>query len=417
MKKNKKFLFIIIFIFVAIFFTLNFLDEIFWTGFDKREKNEDFSYEDNSNKNKKDESSDLEAIPDIDIEKDMTVTISVTGDVMVHMPQVRSAFDSSSNSYDFTSVFEEIKPYISSSDISIANLETVIAGNEYGFSGFPRFNSPEELLKALNDTGFDILSTANNHSIDKGKKGIINTIDNIEKYNMVSVGTYKESTDRVLIKEINGIKLGILAYTYGCNGLEVLLTEEELDYMVNIIDEERIRNDIKLTEDMGVDMTIVLMHWGNEYQLEPSEEQILLGSNMITWGADIILGSHPHVIQRSEIIEHNGERKFIIYSMGNFISNQRRETMKNSRRKYTEDGIIVTLTLEKDSSMGRTSIKDVDYIPTWVYRYSENGKLMYKIMPTIDYMDNSNDNIQILDESVLNKIKESYTQTMKRMSR
>ena len=336
---------------------------------------------------------------------------------MLHMPQVRSGFDPESNSYDFASVFQEIKPYISSSDIAIANLETVIAGNEYDFSGFPRFNSPKEILKALNETGFDVLATANNHSIDQGKKGIINTINNIQKYNMTNVGTYKEPTDRVLIKKANGITLGILAYTHGCNGLESLLTGEELDYMVNIIDEERIEKDIRLTEAMDVDMTLVLIHWGNEYQLEPSQEQMLLGSNMLKWGADIVLGSHPHVIQRSEIIQQGGEKKFIAYSMGNFVSNQRRETMSNSRGKYTEDGIIISLQLEKDKFRGETTIKDVDYIPTWIHRYNTYGKLEYKVMPTVDYIHGSNNDGEGLEQSVISKIKESHKQTMGKMNK
>ncbi len=427
MKKNKMLLFIMILIFITVFFSLNFFADKLWTGLGKGEKNEDFLSEDDNYKKggyvelekipELEKILELVKIPELDVAKDITATISVTGDIMFHMPQIRSGYNSESDSYDFTSVFEEIEPYISPSDIAIANLETVVAGNEYSFSGFPRFNSPEEILKAIGETGFDVLSTANNHSIDRGKTGIINTIDFIKKYNMTNVGTYKEPTQRVLIKEVNGIKLGLISYTYGCNGLESLLTDEELNYMVNIIDEEKIKEDIQLAETMGVDMTLVLIHWGNEYQLEPSEEQKTLGRKMLEWGADIILGSHPHVIQKSEIVQHNGEKKFIIYSMGNFISNQRRETISNSRAKYTEDGIIITLELIKHGLTGRTTIKDVDFIPTWVYRYKEDGKLTYKIVPTVDYVDVSSTNNDELSQTVLSKIKESYEQTMKKMDK
>lgn len=413
MKRNKTLLFIMILIFVTVFFSLNFFMDKIGTGRDKKDNSNRFLSEDNITRIgghvQPEELSNLEVVEKV------TATISVTGDIMLHMPQVRSGFNLESNNYDFVSVFEDIKPYISSSDIAIANLETVVAGEQYGFSGFPRFNSPEEILKALKETGFDVLTTANNHSIDQGKKGIINTIDSIEKYNMTNVGTYKEPTNRIVIKEINGIKLAILAYTYGCNGLESLLTHEEMNYMVNIIDEVRIKEDIEMADTIGVDMTLVLIHWGNEYQLEPSQQQIVLGSNMVKWGADVILGSHPHVIQKSEIVQQDGQNKFIIYSMGNFISNQRRETMSNSRGRYTEDGIILTLQFEKDRFRGETTIKDVDYIPTWVHRYYEYGKLEYKIVPTIDYIDGSQNNGKNLDQTVLSRVKGSYEQTIKKM--
>lgn len=416
MKNNRTLLFIMILIFVTVFFSLNFFGDELWTGLHKGEKNVDFSSE-NDDSSRKDRDYKLEDPPKIEFVKEITATISVTGDLMFHMPQIRSGYNSQSDSYDFTSVFEEIAPYVSSSDIAIANLETVVAGKEHGFSGFPRFNSPEEVLEALSETGFDILSTANNHSIDRGKKGIVNTIDYIEKYNMTNVGTYKEPTSRVLVKEVNGIKLGLLSYTYGCNGLESLLTSEELDYMVNIIYEERIKEDIQQADTMGVDMTLVLIHWGNEYQLEPSEEQKVLAAKMLEWGADIILGSHPHVIQKSEMVQLDGEKKFVIYSMGNFISNQRRETISNSRGKYTEDGVIITLELLKNKVSGTTTINDVDFIPTWVHRYWENGELIYKIVPTNDYIGETSTDGDELSQTVLSKIKKSYEQTMKKMNK
>lgn len=346
------------------------------------------------------------------IPPNIEITIAATGDIMFHSPQIKGAYNPETKGYDFNYSFEHVKKYIESADLAIGNFETVTAGEEYKYQGYPTFNSPKSTVTALKDAGFDILSTANNHSIDKGKKGIINTIENIMEHNLVNVGTYREPTDEVLIQDINGIRAAILSYTYGCNGLEVLLTPEELSYMVNIIDEDKIKYDIEKADEAQVDTTIVFIHWGNEYQREPSEYQIELADKMIEWGADIILGSHPHVIQRSEIREHNGENKFIIYSMGNFISNQRRETLSIGNRKYTEDGIIVKLTLEKDFSLERTIIKDVDYIPTWVYRYGESGVQKHVILPTSEYIEQDNDNFS---REVLNMIEESYNNTIELM--
>ena len=247
------------------------------------------------------------------------ITILAVGDIMFHMPQVKGA--KTNDTYDFSNSFKYVKKHIENSDLALANFETVVAGNHRGFSGFPRFNSPTETVKALKDAGFDVISTANNHSIDQGVDGIISTIDSINDYGLESIGTYKDQQRAGLIKEINNIRLGLLSYTYGLNGLESLLPSNK-SYMVNLIDEELIKNDINELDDK-VDLTIVFIHWGNEYQKHPSSYQVELGDKMIEWGADIILGSHPHVIQEARIINYEDEDKYIIYSIGNFLSNQK----------------------------------------------------------------------------------------------
>lgn len=340
-----------------------------------------------------------------------TATILAVGDIMLHLPQIRSSYDKDTNSYDFTDVFKYVKPYISSSDISIANLETVTYGNHIGFSGFPRFNSPVEILYALKYAGFNILNTANNHSIDRGKDGIINTINYIESYGMKNIGTYKEPTENILVEDVNGIKIAFLSYSYGFNGLESLLTEEELQYMVSKIDEVKIKKDIEKAKALQSDIIVVYIHWGNEYDREPSEYQVSLGRNMINWGANIVFGSHPHVIQRAEIIEKNGKDNFIIYSLGNFLSNQRFESMGN---KYTEDGIMVRVELEKDMDKGETIIKNIDYIPTWVRRYNEGNNLKYAIIPIKNFLDNE-ELYTKLNENEKLRIYESFEDTMEMM--
>ncbi|HSH36784.1 CapA family protein [Schnuerera sp.] len=340
-------------------------------------------------------------------EKITTATLLAVGDIMFHMPQVRAAYDPDTKAYDFKNVFQYVKRYIDSADLSIANFETVTAGNEIGFFGFPRFNSPEETLKAIKYAGFDILTTANNHALDQGKEGLLNTIEVIKREGMKNIGTYKEPNTQILIEEINDIKIALLSYSYGFNGLEYTLTEEELSYIVNKIDEDIIKNDIKIAKNLEADVVVIYVHWGNEYQKYPSEYQIGLGRKMIEWGANIVLGSHPHVVQETEIINYNGKDNFIIYSMGNFLSNQRKETMDN---KYTEDGIMVKIELEKNHSNNDTIIKDIVYIPTWVRRYTNNG-LKYEILPIEDFLEDEELYYKI-DEVEIKRIKESLNNTL-----
>lgn len=344
--------------------------------------------------------------------KIVTSTILATGDIMFHMPQVRSAYDANNKTYDFTDVFKYVKRHIESADLSISNFETVTAGSEIGFSGFPNFNSPEATLIAIKDAGFQVLTTANNHCLDQGKKGLINTIDAIGEQDMKNIGTYKEPDTPILIEEINEIKLALLSYTYGFNGMEYTLTEEEQGYMVNKIDEDKIKTDIESAKVLGADMVVVFIHWGNEYQGEPSEEQIELGRKMVEWGANIIFGSHPHVIQKTEIINHDGKDNFIIYSMGNFLSNQRKEIMNN---KYTEDGIMVKVEIEKDFSKGETIIKDIKYIPTWVRRYKDNNRLKYEIIPIEDFLEDEGLQVRLKKNETI-RIKESFHDTMRWMT-
>lgn len=355
---------------------------------------------------------ELEEIPERPEEpKFSSIKLLAVGDIMFHSPQYRAAFNKETNSYDFNPTFRYIKKYVEEANIALGNFETVTRGDGVSFSGFPRFNTPKESLLALKETGFDILSTANNHCIDQGKKGLINTIDNINEYKMKNIGTYKEPGDNILIEDVEGVKIGFLSYTYGLNGLDSLLKAEELAYMVNRIDEEKIKGDIEKLKSLDVDLITVFIHWGNEYQREPSAYQLELGSKMVEWGANIILGSHPHVIQKSQIINKDGKDNFIIYSMGNFLSNQRKETMNNP---YTEDGVMINLEIEKNLNSSETIIKSVQYIPTWVHRYRDsNGKLSYEIIPINDYINGELD--IVIANSLKERIMKSYNDTMGKM--
>lgn len=336
------------------------------------------------------------------------INISVTGDIMFHSTQLKAAYDNESKTYKFDSVFEKVKPYFEDADLAIANFETVTGGKETKYSGYPTFNTPENVLDTLKGIGIDILTTANNHCLDRRKEGLIKTIDEMDKRDIDHLGTYKNGEREVFVTEIDGINIGILSYTYGCNGMESTLSAEELNNMVNIINEDRIKNDIDILKSKNVDYIISFMHWGNEYNRTASEKQRNLADKMIAWGVDAILGSHPHVIQESEIKEIDGEKKLVVYSMGNFVSNQRRETLKGSYVKYTEDGVIINLALEKNFETGKTILTNVKYTPTWVNRYKENGKFIYDIIPI------EKDNVKLYP-NLENKLIDSYNNTMTQM--
>ncbi|MEW8973693.1 MAG: CapA family protein [Tissierellaceae bacterium] len=343
---------------------------------------------------------------DLKEENIKNIDLLAVGDIMFHIPQIKSA-KIKDGSYDFVPVFKHVREYIEGADIAIANFETVTV-DERRYSGFPRFNSPGASILALKEIGFDILSTANNHSLDQGKQGVISTLKNIEDVGLKSIGTYNEPQTELFVEEVQGINIGFLSYTYGVNGLEATLSKEELSYMINLIDEDKIEKDISDLREREVDIIVVFIHWGYEYHREPSKYQIELGNKMIGWGANIVLGSHPHVIQRAETIDYNGKNNFVIYSMGNFISNQSEITTGNP---YTEDGVMVKINIEKNLESGETSIKDIDYIPTWVHKFKEEGKLKYEILP-VPYILSEDLNLDLNEKTML-KIKRSYVDTMK----
>lgn len=335
--------------------------------------------------------------------------ILAVGDIMFHMPQINAAKTTTGN-YDFNPVFRHVKKYIEGADIALGNFETVTAGDELGFSGFPRFNSPVDTLIALKNTGFDILSTANNHSLDRGKDGIINTINVMNNTGLRNIGTFKDNNRSLIIEEINDIRIGLLSYTTSLNGLDSLLSKED-SYMVNKFDEEKIIEDINYLKEQNVDMIVAYLHWGYEYYEEPTEYQRELGRSLLEQGIDIILGSHPHVVQRSEMINIDGKDKFIVYSMGNFLSNQRYETMGN---QYTEDGVMIEITLNKNFDTNVTSIQEVMFRPTWVYRFRNADGLNYEILPVGDVLVDLNN--QTLPNNVISRIQKSYSDTLSTIS-
>jgi len=310
----------------------------------------------------------------IDQDSTTSVTISFVGDLMCHSPQFQFA-QISKDSFDFKPVFREVKKYLTKANLTIGNLETTISGKESRYSGYPLFNTPEEYLEALKDAGFDILLTANNHSLDRGKKGLLRTVEMIKKNGLESVGSYNSQQDRdsIRIYEINGIKIAILAYTYGLNGNYIAKNEK---YLVNVIDTTLLKKDILDSRNKYADIILVYFHFGNEYQRNPSSFQKEIVKRAIDYGADLIIGSHPHVIQPIEYFSSNKNKigkGLIAYSLGNFISNQ--------RWRYSDAGIILNLTITKNILTQEVRFSNTDIIPTWVYKGKLENKDQFVILP------------------------------------
>lgn len=310
-------------------------------------------------------------------EADSILTIMFTGDIMGHDGQILSAWDDSAGTYSYDSVFRYVSPLLRAADIAIGNLEVTLGGRPY--KGYPAFSSPDALAQACRDAGFDILTTANNHAADRGPKGITRTIRVLDSLSIRHTGTWVNSEARdtlsPLMITVKGISLALLSYTYGTNGIVVPPPE-----IVSYIDTVRIENDIKASAARGADLVIVSVHWGTEYDTLPSAEQKLLAAAMFRSGADIIIGSHPHVIQpMTASVDSTGLTRPVVWSMGNFVSNQRQQ-----RR---DGGAMICLELTKRGD--RVFITEAGYILTWVYTPSENGKRRFFILPCSEYEDNA----------------------------
>ncbi len=321
----------------------------------------------------------LENLSDLDSLE--SVSFSVVGDLMVHSTQFRYA-RIDSNHFDFNPVFKYVKQYLSSADFTMGNLETVTAGKEIGWKGYPKFNTPDEFVTALKNTGFDILFTSNNHALDQGELGVERTMKTIEKSGMQHVGTYKKGEKNYLIFYKKHIKFALLAYTYGTNGFTL---PDSSSYAINIIRRRKLRKDLrKVAEREKPDVTIVYFHFGDEYNREPSDFQLDYVNYAFRHGADIVLGSHPHVIQ-PVVYWKNKERfagRFVAYSLGNFISNQ--------TWRYSDCGVILNFTITKNFKKDYVTLTEIDFLPTWVYKgLNEKGKDSYYILPATLFFTNS----------------------------
>ena len=290
------------------------------------------------------------------------MTVGMIGDILLHHPLY---------TYDtYDAAFQEMLPYFNSIDFLIANQESIPGGVELGLSGYPNFNSPSHIVRDLKKYGVDMISMANNHTLDRGAKGVQRAIATMEQYEMPYVGAYKSYEDRATerIVEVDGITLGIVNYTYGTNGHVV---PRDQPYLVNYIEEEAIRQDIRALKEK-VDVVIASIHWGIEYQLQESEAQRKVAEIVAEEGAHILFGHHPHVIQPYE----KRGNTHIYYSLGNFLSAQQFDS--------TNIGGIARITIEKttlDGEVQNVEVLEPEFLPTVVVK--EHG-WNFKIYPLRD---------------------------------
>ncbi len=303
------------------------------------------------------------------------------GDVMGHGPQIRSAEVVRNESYDYLPCFQYLRPQIEAADLAIANLEVTLPG-EPPYQGYPQFRSPDDLARALRLSGFDMLVTANNHSNDAGKKGVIKTVETVKDYGFYQTGTFRNAEERELFYPLivykNEFKLAFLNYTYGTNGLST-----KPPTVVNEIDTMQMRADMQMAQMLQPDLIIVLMHWGLEYQLNESKTQNRLADSLFAWGADLIVGSHPHVVQpikEHHLLQADSSHKKVVvaYSLGNFISNQ--------TKPNTDGGLVFEIELLKDLHTQRASLGEHQYWPVWRYIHkNKKGRPTYHVVPISAY--------------------------------
>jgi len=343
-------------------------------------------------------SSDLDIVKTkVEADSVVTATLCFVGDLMCHSTQFNYA-RVEGDSFDFTGVFSEVKKYLSESDLTVGNLETVIAGNKTNYSGYPYFNAPDDYVSALKNAGFNLLITANNHALDQGWDGVKRTIEVINENKIHRTGTFisQEDSDSIRIFQINTIKIVIIAYSENTNGLPI---PDGKDYIINLIDEEVIRKDIDKVRAKNVDIVLVHLHYGPEYNREPSDDQKGIVQKIIDMGADIIIGGHPHVIQPTAFFKTNHTKidsGFVAYSMGNFISNQ--------RWRYSDAGLLLNIQISKNIFTDSVYIEQVNYLPTWVFKGETNKGREYIILPSsIDQNDSSYYYLTNQDKKLMNE--------------
>jgi poly-gamma-glutamate synthesis protein (capsule biosynthesis protein) len=306
----------------------------------------------------------------------------------------------SRDSFDFSPTFKYIKQFLRDADFTIGNLETITAGKGKKYSGYPFFNSPDQFIRDVKNAGFNFVTTSNNHALDRGEAGIRRTIEKLIQSNLNYTGTFTSQKDRdsIRIITIKGIKTAILSYSYGTNGNPI---PRGKIYLINLIDEKLISEDISIARKSGAELIMVYYHFGKEYKREPVQSQIELVNRTKQFGADIILGGHPHVIEPMEYFKTSNAKLdtgFVIYSLGNFISAQ--------RWRYSDAGVIIYLNISKNLRNDSLWISSVEFLPTWVYKgFTETG-VHYTILPAKDYM-----SFPFLKESDKIKMKQSLDDT------
>ncbi len=304
-------------------------------------------------------------------------SIVFVGDIMVHDEQLKGAYDRPMETYAFSDCFEDVSKFLSEAHFTVGNLETTLSGEDKIFSGYPLFNSPDELAFALKEAGFDLLTRANNHCLDRGEEGLLRTSAVLDSLGILHTGVFSDSSEKkYALVSINGIDIAFLSYTYGTNGLS--LPQKSL-CMINYISTEDISINVKNARADGASFVFVVLHYGTEYAMSPSGTQKALFDSLAFFGADAVIGMHPHVVQpmawsNCGVELENGGKTFYAYSLGNFISSQR--TIPR------DAGLILRLDLIC-YPRGKTVISKISFLPTYVQFRPSSGKYDVRVIDAL----------------------------------
>lgn len=356
-----------------------------------------------------------------------TATITVTGDLLMHIPVINSAKEG--KSWNFKPIFRYIEPYVQSADYAIANLETTLCGTDHGYKyqGWPQFNCPDNIATDTFAVGFDMLLTANNHCHDTRVVGLNRTLDVLAETGIASLGTRHTPEDPdYAVVEINGIKIGMTAFTYeGDDGDPNTVNingdpcSSQAAEMINSFDYAaldkfyaRLESQIAGMRQQGAEAIVVFLHWGWEYFRTPNEQQQTIAQTLCDMGVDVIVGGHPHVIQPVDLLTSSADPShttLCIYSTGNAVSNQRKGKLKECSTAHTEDGILFTFTFAKYSD-GTVAVQSTSAIPTWLNLTSSPRQ--YIIIPLVESeMDNWQTSFSLTNAAYA-ACKDSYRRTI-----
>ena len=363
-----------------------------------------------------------------------SATVGVQGDLLMHKPVIKTC-TLEDGGYDFESIFRYVADYMKSCDYAVANLETTLGGDGNPYQGYPHFNCPDELVTAAKDAGMDMLLTVNNHASDTGTEGLLRTVKRVREMGLTPLGTQLDSSEpRYAVVDLNGIRIGMAAYTYATDsdgdGLPSLNFEAEVtqEGIVNFFTEDnlealysQVTSLLSQMKAAGAEATMVYIHWGTEYTKEPDDTYSLcpdatqkaIAQKLCDLGVDVIVGGHPHVVEPMELLTSHSDpsrKTIVIYSLGNAVSNQRRENM-DMNTGHTEDGAMFTVTFSKYSD-GTVAVSDVDVLPTWVNMSSVNGKLEYNILPLDASCREQWKDLYHLNDSLYASAAASYDRTM-----
>ena len=331
-----------------------------------------------------------------------TATVLSTGDILMHGKVINSG-KQDDGSYNFDSIFQYVKSYAQAADFSVANLETTLCGtdNGYAYAGNPKFNCPDAIVDSLKGAGFDMLLTANNHADDTSLVGYKRTLNVVREKGLDTLGTYLSADEQKwTIEEVNGIKIGMVCYTYsdgfsqngypllnynevGENGILNYFTYDKLSEFYT-----QLQGYLDEMKSAGAEATVVYLHWGEEYKWKtgegPNANQTAMAQKLCDMGVDVIVGGHPHVVQPVDLLQSGTDaehKTIVLYSMGNAVSNQRKEEMQQSEPTgHTEDGVLFCVTFAKYSD-GSVCVDSAELIPTWVNMHANSGATEYNILP------------------------------------